>query len=60
MSRPSPAVKKRYNDATMRIAFSLNKAETERIKALGLTQKETNATAKKLFLARIKNGDDNG
>jgi len=54
MSRPSPAVKKRYNDATMRIAFSLNKSETERIKALQLTQKEANAIAKKLFLEHIR------
>lgn len=39
----------------MRIAFSLNKGETERIKALLLTQKESNATAKKLFLEWLDN-----
>lgn len=49
MSRPSPAVKKRYNDATMQIAFSLNKSETEQVKKT-LTQKEANAIAKRLFL----------
>ena len=53
MSRPSPAVKKRYNDATMRIAFSLNKAETDKVKQ-SLTQKEANSIAKKLFLEHIK------
>lgn len=53
MSRPSPAVKARYNAATMRITFSLNKAETEKIKALNLTQKEANRIAKDLFLKHI-------
>jgi|GEM_PF-4581737 len=57
MSRPSPAVKKRYNDATMRIAFSLNKAETEQVKQ-SLTQKEANAIAKRLFLAYINHSDE--
>lgn len=58
MSRPSPVVKKRYNDATMRITFSLNKSETELVKEIfkipGLIQKDANRKAKDLFLQYIK------